>query len=723
MRIQSKLFLLLLIIAIVPLAALSWRSERATENLGQAISEHGKAAIIGDIETQLRQAVGYSSDLMTAQRRQAELTLRLQALEIERLLAAGQSDAVPEIYMHSAFDTPNTWPPGTELALDHALSSPGRELQAVPISRDHQSFLVLPDADRARVQDLMHRLAPMNAVYRTLNEASPKLFYWQYFTLKDGLHSAYPGHGGYPPGFEPRMRAWYKAAIDTNGVVWTPPSIDASTRRLLLTAAMPFHASDGTLAGVTGIDIDILQILNSIHGRVRLGASAESYIVQLADAQGRPYVAGSSADNDRLMLRVVASSSYHDSGVAWDSAPETPLLRSGTPTGIDSIVDDLRAGRDGIRQMPHRARDALWVYGRIEGIGTAFLYIIPVDDLEGIADRAQQSVHEAIGDQIRLAGIASVALTVLVAVLSMLAARSVTGPLRELAAAAQNLAKGDLDARATVDGADEVAELAGVFNAMVPELRQHIQVKESLALAREVQQKLLPTTAPRVPGFDIAGRSVYSEDVGGDYYDFMEMIDDAGEARIGVTIGDVAGHGVVAALTMTSVRVLLRSHAGDGTVLKPVIRAVNRHLSEDAAAGRFVTLVYLVLEPDTREVRWINAGHGPLLLYDPAISGFEEIQAQDIPLGVNPDWGFHEHMRDKWPAGAILVIGTDGIWEAQNPEGRAFGKEGLMQVIKDKAELEAADICNEVVARLQEFADGVPQRDDVTLVVVKFPKA
>jgi len=330
-------------------------------------------------------------------------------------------------------------------------------------------------------------------------------------------------------------------------------------------------------------------------------------------------------------------------------------------------------------------------------------------------------VRAAIDEQLRLAAIASVALTILVAVLSMVAARSVTEPLRELAAAAQGLAKGNFDTRVDIDGKDEVADLGNAFNAMVPELRQHLQTKESLTLAREVQQKLLPDKAPKVPGFDIAGRCVYSEDVGGDYYDFMEMNDDAGDRRIGITVGDVAGHGVVAALTMTSVRILLRSYAGDGTVLKPVIRAVNRHLAEDAAAGRFVTLVYLVIEPDTREVRWINAGHGPLLLYDPASDSFDDIDASDIPLGVNPDWNFHEHLREKWPAKAVLVIGTDGIWETENGEGRAFGRDGLKDVVRSHARHSAEDICAALVDRLGAFAGGVPQRDDVTLVVVKFP--
>ena len=126
-----------------------------------------------------------------------------------------------------------------------------------------------------------------------------------------------------------------------------------------------------------------------------------------------------------------------------------------------------------------------------------------------------------------------------------------------------------------------------IFNAMVPELRNHIQVKESMTLAREVQQKLLPEAAPQVNGFDIAGRSVYHDAVGGDYYDFIPVRTEDGRERLGIVVGDVSGHGVVAALTMTSVRALLRSFAEEeDAALTPVMRAVNRHVAADAAAGR-----------------------------------------------------------------------------------------------------------------------------------------
>ena len=717
MRIQIKLFLLLVVIAVLPLAALSWRSERATENLGQAMAEYGKAAITQNLETQLRQAVSYSSELLGAQQHQVELALRLQATEIERLLNGPPPAEPAPTYTNTAFDDTATWPPGTELAMDHAMASPGRELKAVPISRTHQSFFLPADLDAAAAQPFIDRLAALDKVYRDIGTKNASLFYWQYLALKNGLHSSYPGHGGYPPGYDPRQRAWYRGAAATGDLVWTTPQLDASTRRLLLTAAMPLRNASGEIAGVTAIDVDILTLLEAAQGRLRLGSQTESYVVQLTDADGNAVAPGSSR---APTLRVLASSLYRDVGTSWDAQLEPPVLASDRPGDVEQIAADIQAGNDGIRQFPHSGKPSLWVYGQLGRVGTALLYVVPVGELESIADRTQESVRQTIVEQVQLAGIASVILIVIVAVLAMLAARTVTSPLRALADAARDLARGNLQARAPVTSHDEVGELATVFNSMVPELKTHIQVQESLDLAREVQQKLLPEDAPAIPGLDVAGHSVYSEAVGGDYYDFMALKDEDGRERLGVVIGDVSGHGVVAALTMMSVRALLRSHAGDGSALRPVMRAVNRHLAGDATGGRFVTLVYLTIDPETRDVRWISAGHGPILFYDAQAKAFEELAVHDIPLGVRPEWPFHENDRDDWPDFGVIVLGTDGIWETKSPAGHVFGKEGLMKVIADNAHHTAADICAAVFDRLREFSGGDVLGDDVTLVVVKF---
>ncbi|MBL8630676.1 MAG: SpoIIE family protein phosphatase [Rhodospirillaceae bacterium] len=716
MRIQSKLFLLLIVIAVVPLIALTWRSQRATESLGTTIIAQGRLATIGDIEVQLSRVVDYSSDVLAVQQRLVEMALRLQASEVERRLAAEPPATPVPVYMSAAFESGKTWPPGTVMSLDRTVVTDDRVVAVLPISDKHQSFLMPAGVEPDPLETA--KLASMDSVYARLNASNPGLFYWQYITLASGLHSSFPGHGGYPESYDPRQRAWYKLAIAKGDLIWTPPLWDAATRRLLLTAAMPVRSPDGAVLGVTGIDVEILSVLNKIHDKIKLGTNAASFIVRLAGPDGAVY-----APNDEAplpTLRVVASSSSQNSSDNWNADVAEPDLVSDKPGAVNVIINDFLEGRGGFRRMPYQGKDSIWVYRQLERLSTGLLYIVPVGDVESIADLAQESVRDATMEQVRLAGGASVGLIILVALAAMLISRSITGPLRSLAATARGLAAGDLEARAPVTSRDEVGELANVFNAMIPELRTHIKTKESLAVARDVQQKLLPASAPVVPGVEAAGLSVYSEAVGGDYYDFLCLTDEAGDKRLGVVVGDVTGHGIPAALTMTSVRALVRSHSDDGLLLLPVMRAVNRHVAADTTRGNFVTLVYMVIEPDTRLVRWISAGHGPILFYNGDTYGFEELEVHDIPLGVKAEWTFHELSRSAWPSSGVLVIGTDGIWESRNAEGRQFGKDNLIGVVRASAHLGAQEICHAIVDRLAEFRGAVAQDDDVTVVVVKF---
>ena len=281
MRIQTKLFSLLLVIAVVPLVALSLRGQCATQNLGTAIADRGREAVSSEIEVQLQQTIAYSSDILSAQQRQVELALRLHGGEAERRLSdAAPAEDVP-LYLAQAFDAAETWPPGTELALDHVRVTANREVKAVPISRLHQAFHITSPPGAGVDQPIppeikadMRRLVGLDETYRKLAESNPGLFYWQYVGLENGLHSVYPGHGGYPEGYDPRTRNWYEAAVKAGDVVWAPPQLDASTRRLLLNASMPLFDKDKKLIGVAGIDMDILARLTAIQSRLRLGANA-----------------------------------------------------------------------------------------------------------------------------------------------------------------------------------------------------------------------------------------------------------------------------------------------------------------------------------------------------------------------------------------------------------------------------------------------------------------
>ena len=207
----------------------------------------------------------------------------------------------------------------------------------------------------------------------------------------------------------------------------------------------------------------------------------------------------------------------------------------------------------------------------------------------------------------------------------------------------------------------------------------------------EVQQNLLPGVPPRVKGFQVAGRSIYSDQTGGDYYDFLVLNGDRPHC-LGVAIGDVTGHGIAAALLMTTARAMVRSLACGPGRMAEMISVVNQRLTDDTYAGRFMTLFYLVIDVDRRSLHWVASGHDPAVVYDPDQDLFEEMSGSDIPLGINPDWKFKEFSRSDWSPGQFIVLGTDGIWESRNPQGEMFGKEALNRIIRDSAQGSAEDL-------------------------------
>ena len=175
---------------------------------------------------------------------------------------------------------------------------------------------------------------------------------------------------------------------------------------------------------------------------------------------------------------------------------------------------------------------------------------------------------------------------------------------------------------------------------------------------------------------------------------------------------------------MTTVRALLRSRAFDPGVLAPgtlgrLMSEVNHHLAHDVHRGRFMTLVYFVLEARTRTLRWVSAGHDPAMVYDPETGTCRELDTAGIPLGIEHEWAYEERSAAFATPGSLLVVGTDGIWEARSPTGEPFGKERLLTVVRAHVADDAATICAAVHAALDDHRGGRPPVDDTTLVVVK----
>jgi serine phosphatase RsbU (regulator of sigma subunit) len=248
---------------------------------------------------------------------------------------------------------------------------------------------------------------------------------------------------------------------------------------------------------------------------------------------------------------------------------------------------------------------------------------------------------------------------------------------------------------------------------------EHDMIKQSLELAREVQQNLLPDKNPQIEKLDVAGRSIYCDETGGDYYDFITP--DTGEnEQLAIAIGDVSGHGISSALLMATVRSCLRQRLSRPGDAGDVIADVNRQLAHDVEdSGQFMTLFYLLIDPTKKQLLWVRAGHDPAIFYDPGTAKFEELGGPGVALGVMEDSKFKAYTKTALREGQIIFLSTDGIWEACNLKGEMFGKARIYDIIQKNSSLSAAEIIDITLASLTSFQQGAPIEDDITMVVIK----
>jgi len=249
----------------------------------------------------------------------------------------------------------------------------------------------------------------------------------------------------------------------------------------------------------------------------------------------------------------------------------------------------------------------------------------------------------------------------------------------------------------------------------VTELRRAAAVENSLRLARQVQQRLFPTSPPKLDGLDVWGVSLPAHTTGGDYFDFLTLPG----GSLGMVIGDVSGHGFDSAIVMAQTRALLRAAARDESDPARILSAVNALLSPDLGENRYVSMIAVDLDPRTRAVRWANAGHVPGYVLDRAGRVKTELGSTGVVLGLFPDATFHTQDGPPLECGDLLVLFTDGVTEAEAPDGTMCGADRALDVIRAHAHRSSAEILEAVCESITAFTDGAPQRDDVTAVVCR----
>jgi sigma-B regulation protein RsbU (phosphoserine phosphatase) len=302
----------------------------------------------------------------------------------------------------------------------------------------------------------------------------------------------------------------------------------------------------------------------------------------------------------------------------------------------------------------------------------------------------------------------------------------IVGAVHQLHRGTRSVAAGDLDTVIDIPNEDEFGDLAASFNEMTLAVKHGREIalandrlKRELETARAIQVRLLPSAEPVVAGFEVAGASIPSREIGGDYFDFLAMPDDT----IGIAIGDVSGKGMPAALLMSNLQASLHGQVLHPGSVSGVVERVNDLMVKSTDPHMFATFFYGLLDARSARFTCTNAGHNPPILLR-ADGSVEELTTGGLLLGMLGLQVYKQETVQLEP-GEIIVLYTDGITEAVGPSAEEddyeamFGEDALLEVLHRNRHLPAGGIKDAILAAVSDHTLGVAQSDDITLVVIR----
>lgn len=699
MKLRWKYFIVLLMVSLVPLVTVTWISQKASGKLGESISTQARQTLTETVSREIVFATENYARITRRAKSSLEFALQVLAKEAERTLIL-PSPIPPKIYFADDFDDSKVAPKDLAPSKTHMKLSKDGQLSAKPVSYRHPNFLIAPSIAQNDVKTDIDRFTRLIPVVKSIAREFGGELFWIYASLESGVHISYPGHGGYPEDYDPRARPWYTRAKEKSSILWGPPIVDATTRQLTFTVSAPFFKPDGSLAGVAAIDVLIQQVLLEREISSQWSESMRSFLVGSEDI-------GGSGEKKLWIL-----SQQKTEGIARDS--NAGLLLPEGNSEFHELIRNAKGKKSGYIDMPYQGVDSFWAFATIFP-DLHFVIVVP----KSVVMDLPEDISEMFLSYTQGQGVISITAVALALVfvtgIAFFTSRASTRRVMKIVDAFKRLAQGDYSVRLNFRIKDERNLLITTFNEIVPKLEEHLSIITHLEVAQEVQQCLLPKANPTLRGFDISGYSVYCHETGGDYYDFIDIDQD----KLAVVVGDVSGHGVESALLMATARALIMMRASMPGPAANVIKDVNKQLSLDTYdTGNFMTLFYCELTASDNEIRWIRAGHDPALIYDPDTDDFDVLQGQGSALGLDISFEYDSFHRRVEP-GQVILIGTDGIWEMHNQAGEMFGKEALMEIIRNNHKASARQIVDTVTETLERFREDKAQEDDITLVVIK----
>ncbi|WP_207261606.1 SpoIIE family protein phosphatase [Desulfovibrio sp. Huiquan2017] len=494
---------------------------------------------------------------------------------------------------------------------------------------------------------------------------------------------------------------WYQIPKELGRSVWTEPYFDEGGGGVpMATYSVPFYRTvDGksVFAGVVTADIS-LNWLQDLVRSIRLYDSGYAFLLS------RHGTFITHPDKSLVMNQTIFSLAEERGSKELRELGQRMLSGKAAFIPVGTLLSP---------------EESYMFSDRLDYGGWSLGVVFPRDEMLGDAYRLSKSML-AIG----AVGF------VLLALVTMGIARRITQPLRELSESARKIASGNLNLTLPEKRAnDEVGDLTDSFKYMKNSLKEFIhdltattqakeRIESELRIAREIQMGILPKLFPAFPDrkeFEVFASIEPAKEVGGDLYDFF-FVD---ETHFCFLVGDVSGKGVPAAFFMAVTKTLLKVVAERGLDPGEILTKVNADLAAKNESCMFVTLFLAIMDIETGETRYANAGHNPPVFLP--CGGTPEIVP---PLG-EPVAGIMEDMRYSTKTmtlkpGDLLFIYTDGVTEAMNPEGALFGEKRLIRLLAEQREPLAPELVKDVGAAIHAFARGAEQSDDITMLVMQF---
>jgi serine phosphatase RsbU (regulator of sigma subunit) len=499
-------------------------------------------------------------------------------------------------------------------------------------------------------------------------------------------------------GYDPRNRDFYKQAVASSDIVWLPPYVFYGQNTPGITCAIAIRTPENEVRGVFTVDYNVQtlsmfarDVVASQHSRVMV-FTHDKVLVAHSSAQ---VILTTSAQNSGKVLTMA------DIPDPATQAFQNHLQRTTLPSPQSTQPTWVRFS-DGDTPYLGCILPLQTQSGPPEFVAT----VAPIHDF---APTAWRSSGQAI--------IVVVAALLVAAFIATALAVATTNPITALVQISERIGQGELDMKINLGFLKEFKRLAHALDLMLGNLRDWVRVRASLQLTMEIQRNLLPPGPPKLPGFDVAGYSIYCDETGGDYYDYIPIT--SAPNRLVVALGDVMGHGLPSALLMAGARGILRSSAADDLPPGALLTKLNALLYRDTGGTRFMTMILVCFDCETDGSVWASAGHDSPMVYDPRTKEFYHPEGGDVPLGVVPDVQYNtDHLRKPEP-GQIYFVGSDGVWETTSPAGSLYGRKRLKDVIASHADRSADQIKDALLRSLAAFRGAAAPKDDITFVIVK----